>query len=161
MGLACKIISTGKLIEWQSDGTEAALRANALSGGFAANDVQILTMSQDEFKAAKAVEPKSNADISASLAAVTQRHLNMKAKERHYGTEQTEPIASACSYAGYTNPYQAEGQAFLSWRGTCWSKVHAIEASALAGQKYKATWANVIPTEAELIAELPVLVLPA
>ncbi len=161
MGIACKIISTGKLIEWQSGGTAAALRANALSGGFAANDVQILTMSQDEFKAAKDAEPKSNADISASLATAVQRHLNTKAKERRYGTEQTEPIVAACSYAAYANPYQAEGQAYLSWRGACWSKVYVIETSALAGQKYKATWANVVPTEAELIAELPALVLPA
>lgn len=88
------------------------------------------------------------------LSRAIQNHLDTKANERGY-----DSILSACSYAGSPNPYQSEGVAFLTWRGGCWNKCYAILTAAQQGQKYNPAWADVIPTEAELLAELPELVL--
>ena len=46
----------------------------------------------------------------------------------------------------------AEGKAFRAWRSAVWAKGYEILAQVQAGQRG-------IPTEAELIAELPVLVI--
>ena len=45
-----------------------------------------------------------------------QNHLDTTAKSKGY-----ESILSACTYAGYTNPFQTEGQAFTEWRGNVWA----------------------------------------
>lgn len=84
----------------------------------------------------------------ARLTAAVQKHLDYKAKERGY-----DSILSACSYAATANSYQAEGQKFLAWRAACWDKCYQILGAVKAGTRS-------IPTEAELLAELPVLVLP-
>ena len=47
---------------------------------------------------------------------VVQRHLDATAKSKGY-----ESVLSACTYASYANPFQAEGQAFTAWRGNVWS----------------------------------------
>jgi hypothetical protein len=76
-----------------------------------------------------------------------QAHLDSKAQEKNY-----DNIVSACSYAGAPNPFQAEGTKFVEWRGAVWAKCYEIMALVQGGQR-------VPPSIAELIAELPVLVL--
>ena len=62
-------------------------------------------------------------------------------------------ILSACSYAGFANPFQAEAQAFLIWRAGCWEKCYQIMAEVQGGTRP-------FPTVDELLAELPSLQLP-
>lgn len=80
------------------------------------------------------------------LSSVVQKHLDDTAKTKGY-----DSILSACSYAAYPNTYQAESQKFLSWRAACWDKCYRILAEVKAGTR-------AVPTGAELIAALPVLV---
>lgn len=76
-----------------------------------------------------------------------QAHLDSKAKAKNY-----DDIVSVCSYAGAANPFQAEGIAFVAWRGSVWAKCYEIMALVQSGQR-------TAPTIEELIAELPDLVL--
>jgi hypothetical protein len=57
-------------------------------------------------------------------------------------------IDRACSYAGYTNPYQAEGQSFVAWRAAVWQYVYQVMSDVDAGNREQ-------PTIHELISELP------
>lgn len=77
-----------------------------------------------------------------------QRHLDAAAQAKNY-----DNIVSACSYAAAPNVFQAEGLAFLAWRAAVWAAGYGI-LGAVEQQLRPA------PTIAELIAELPVLVLP-
>lgn len=86
-----------------------------------------------------------------SLTAVIQRHLDSAAISRRY-----DNIHTACGWAGAF----ADAGALKSWGAACWAKAAEIETAVLANQKYNATWTGVLPTEDELLAELPVLVLP-
>jgi len=38
-------------------------------------------------------------------------------------------IDRACSYAGAPNPFQAESQAFVAWRGNVWAACYAAQAN--------------------------------
>lgn len=80
---------------------------------------------------------------------IVQRHLDRKAQDRGY-----DNIVSACSYAGAPNPFQAESQAFLDWRSAVWQYCYKVLADVAAGVRAE-------PTEAQLLAELPALVLPS
>ena len=62
-----------------------------------------------------------------------------------YTTNQAYTIYAVCSD-------------FVLWVDTVWAKVREIKASVLLGTKLNATWTDVIPTEAEFLAELPVRV---
>lgn len=77
-----------------------------------------------------------------------QSHLDAAAQARNY-----DDIVSACSYAGAPNPFQAEGAAFVQWRGAVWASCYQIMAAVQEGQR-------TAPTIEGLIAELPALVLP-
>lgn len=76
-----------------------------------------------------------------------QAHLDAAARAHHY-----DNIVSACSYAGAPNPFQAEGAAFVTWRGAVWASCYVTMADVQAGTR-------AAPTIAELIAELPALAL--
>lgn len=84
------------------------------------------------------------ADKVTQYEAAVQAHLDSAAEAVGY-----DNILSACSYAGYANPFQAEGQSFLVWRGAVWQYCYAQVAAIQAQQRAQ-------PTVAELIAELPV-----
>lgn len=43
-------------------------------------------------------------------------------------------IVSACSYAGAPNPFQAESQAFVSWRGAVWEYCYLTLESVKNGE---------------------------
>lgn len=85
--------------------------------------------------------------LQDQLVKSVQAHLDAKAKTRGY-----DNIISASSYAGYANPFQAEGQVFLKWRGDVWAYCYRELAKVSAGTR-------IAPTESQLIAELPILIL--
>lgn len=85
-------------------------------------------------------------DRQAVFASAIQDHLDAAAQKAGY-----DDIVSASSYAGYTNPYQAEGQSFLTWRGAVWEYAYTQMQAVVAGTRTE-------PTVDELIAELPVRV---
>lgn len=88
------------------------------------------------------------AKIQAQLTNAVQRVLDNKAQELLY-----DNCLSVCSYIDTGVPkFDAEGKAFRSWRSQVWAKGYEILAQVQAGQR-------AIPTEAELIAELPQLVI--
>jgi hypothetical protein len=91
---------------------------------------------------------KSLKEVQQEFSDIVQNILDSKAKEKHY-----DNIISACSYAGAPNPFQAESQAFLSWRGDVWQKCYELLAAVEQG-------ISTVPTVEQLIAELPTLVLP-
>ena len=80
--------------------------------------------------------------------AAVQRHLDAAAQAKNY-----DHIISACSYAAAPNIFQTESLAFLDWRAAVWQSCYGIM-GAVEQQLRPA------PTIAELIAELPALVLP-
>lgn len=83
----------------------------------------------------------------AEYTVAVQTHLDTKAQEYHY-----DDIVSACSYAAAPNPFQAEGVAFVTWRGACWALCYSTMAEVKAGTRAQ-------PTIAALLAAMPVLVL--
>ena len=71
-----------------------------------------------------------------------QNMLDNAAKAKNY-----DSILSACSYAAYPNPFQAEGQEFVAWRGAVWAKCYEILGEVEAGTRPA-------PTVSELLAEI-------
>ena len=86
--------------------------------------------------------------VQARLTDAVQHVLDSKAQELNY-----DSCLSVCSYIDTGVPkFDAEGKAFRAWRSAVWAKGYEILAQVQAGQR-------AIPTEAELIAELPQLVI--
>lgn len=83
------------------------------------------------------------ADRTKVYEQAVQAHLDAGAQAKGY-----DNILSACSYAGYTNPFQTEGQSFVVWRGAVWAYCYEQLALVKAGTR-------TAPTVEELIAELP------
>lgn len=88
------------------------------------------------------------ARIQKQLTDAVQRVLDNKAQELLY-----DNCLSVCSYidTGVAR-FDAEGKAFRAWRSAVWAKGYEILAEVQAGKRE-------IPTEQELIAELPELVI--
>jgi hypothetical protein len=75
--------------------------------------------------------------------------LDETAKERGY-----DSILSLCTYATSTAAkFSDEGQAGVSWRDEVWAKGYSILADVESGSR-------AIPTESELLSELPSFVWP-
>ncbi|MBT0961670.1 hypothetical protein [Denitromonas iodatirespirans] len=89
-------------------------------------------------------------EIIAELAAAVQSHLDTAARAVGY-----DSIASAVTYAEEpaVAKFQAEGRTFRAWRSLVWEACYQIMADVQSN-------ARPIPSAAELIAELPALVLP-
>ena len=100
----------------------------------------------------KTAEMKAQEAKEATLARLTaavQRHLDETAKERNY-----DNMMSLCTYATSMNlKFMAEGQAGVEWRDNVWATCYQIMDAVEAGERP-------IPTEEELIAELPVFEWP-
>ncbi|WP_456403223.1 hypothetical protein [Hydrogenimonas sp.] len=95
---------------------------------------------------------KTDAEIKAEniekIEKAIQATLDKEARAKGY-----DSILSACSYAGYTNPFQAEGQAFIQWRGSVWKYCYDQLAEIEAGNRSE-------PTLDEFLGELPAYVPP-
>ncbi len=85
------------------------------------------------------------------LTDAVQAHLDKTAAGLGY-----DSIYTAVTYADEpaVPKFQAEGQALRAWRSLAWAACHAVMNAVLAG-------ARPIPSEAELIAELPEFTPPA
>lgn len=82
---------------------------------------------------------------TSRLIGLVQKHLDVSAQNKGY-----DSILCACSYASVPNVYQSEGIIFTQWRSEVWTKAYTILNSVISGTV-------TVPTEAQLIAELPVL----
>lgn len=103
--------------------------------------------------AAGAVAPyvapvKTAAQIQRELELVLDKHIDGVARSRGYDNRITCTMR-----AGYANPWQAEAIAFGQWMDACYVIGLGIANAVKAGTR-------AIPTEAELIAELPPMVWP-
>ena len=97
-----------------------------------------------ETKQAEALEA-----TKARFISFIQSYMDNQAKVRGY-----DGILSLCTYATSSSPqFSAEGQAGVAFRDQCWTTGYTILAAVEAGQRG-------IPTEEELLAELPTLVWP-
>jgi hypothetical protein len=92
---------------------------------------------------------ESTSQTQKRLEGAVQNYLDAKAKSLGY-----DDIRSAISYRGDKNPqWSAEADALFSWRSDVWTSCIAKQVDVLAGRAP-------IPTIDDLIASLPVLVLP-
>ena len=88
------------------------------------------------------------ASIQKKMTDLVQLVLDSKAQELLY-----DSCLSVCSYIDTGVPkFDAEGRAFRAWRSAVWAKGYEILAQVQAGQRP-------IPSEEQLIAELPQLVI--
>lgn len=93
--------------------------------------------------------PPTAAEIQAQMTAAVQAHLDAEARTHGY-----DGILSLASYAASTNlTFSAEGVAGVAWRDAVWSYGYQVLAAVQAGTRP-------LPTVAELLAELPVMVWP-
>lgn len=84
--------------------------------------------------------------LLSEMSAAVQRHIDEVARQHEF-----DSILSMCSYADDPDPvFAAQGQAARVWRSAVWTKCREVRDAVLAGTREA-------PTEAELIAELPVL----
>lgn len=104
-----------------------------------------------QFKIVAIPEPSKEEmqrQVQAQLTNAVQLVLDSKAQELNY-----DSCLSVCSYIDTGVPkFDAEGRAFRAWRSQVWAKGYEILAQVQAGQR-------AIPTEEQLIAELPKLVI--
>lgn len=93
--------------------------------------------------------PPTPEQIIAAYTAAVQAHLDAFAQTRNY-----DGVLSAATYATSAVPkFQAEGQYAVEARDATWAMCYAILADVQGGQR-------AMPSQAELIAELPALVWP-
>lgn len=121
----------------------------ALKAGQAGN--KIITTDESGRPVLADPPPPTPEQIEAAKVLTVQKHMDDAARALRY-----DDIATAVTYAGESAvpKFQAEGQAFREWRSLVWAKCYAILDEVQAGTRS-------IPTDAELIAELPALQLPA
>ena len=95
------------------------------------------------------VDEPAREETLAALTSAIQLYMDNRARERNY-----DGILSLCTYAASLNAkFAAEGQAGVEWRDACWVKGYEIMDAVLNGER-------AIPTESELLAEMPALVWP-
>lgn len=88
-------------------------------------------------------------EIVSAQESVVRAYLNAGAAQRHY-----DSITTVCSYSTSTNVvFKADAEACIPWRDACWEHYLIYVQTVAAGAP---VW-----TDAELIADLPVLVWPA
>lgn len=87
-------------------------------------------------------------EIVTAQESVVRAYLNAGAAQRHY-----DSITTVCSYSTSTNiVFKADAEACIPWRDACWEHYLIYLQTVAAGAP---VW-----TDAELIADLPVLVWP-
>ena len=101
-------------------------------------------------KSAEVLQEEFLKSTKSRLTSAIQSMLDDKAKERNY-----DSILSLCTYAtSPTAKFSAEGQAGVAWRDDVWAKGYTILADVESGVRS-------IPTETELLSELPVFTWPS
>jgi hypothetical protein len=83
-------------------------------------------------------------EVQLHISNKIQCLLDTTAQSMHY-----DNILSARSYAGYSNPFQAEALSLATWSAACWAKAGEIQRAVIAGTR-------AMPTIAEAMAEMPV-----
>lgn len=93
--------------------------------------------------------PPTPEQTRKALTEAVQKRLDAEAGSRGY-----DGILSLASYAASTHPpFAAEGRAGADWRDAVWGHCYLVLADVQAGRR-------AIPSEAELLAELPPMVWP-
>lgn len=100
-----------------------------------------------EWQEVVATPDEIKAQTKQQMTQFVQSLLDAEAQKHNY-----DNIVSATSYAGYANQFQAEGIAFGVWRSAVWAKCYEIMEDVLSGERQ-------VPTEEQLLAELPKLTL--
>lgn len=91
-------------------------------------------------------QEEKNALIESELTAAVQHVLDGEAQKLNY-----DSCLSVCSYVDTgIQKFDDEGRAFRAWRSMVWEKCYEILNAVLEGKRE-------IPTEEELISELPKL----
>lgn len=111
----------------------------------------VVPLTAEETAAAQAASAAiAAAQLKPTLTAAVQAHLDATAQAHGY-----DSIYTACTYADEpaVAQFQAEGQALRAWRSRVWAHCHGVMAAVQSAQRP-------VPTAAELIAELPALVMP-
>lgn len=93
-----------------------------------------------------AAEARARAQLA--LTGALEKHYDATAQAKHYDNRLTCALR-----AGYPGPFQAEGLAFGTWMDTCNALGYQVIADIEAGLRS-------IPTEEELVAEMPAMVWP-
>lgn len=125
---------------WQVDETYIETNKNVVRG----YDGKLYFEGEAPEKPIEAVQ----AEIQIQLTDAVQRVLDAKAQELNY-----DNCLSVCSYIDTgVAKFDAEGKAFRAWRSAVWAKGYEILAQVQSGER-------TIPSEEELIAELPELVI--
>lgn len=95
------------------------------------------------------VDPPTTSQVAARLAALVQQRLDAFARTRRY-----DNMMSLCSYATSAKLARAAEAAYgVLMRDQTWDAAIAIETAVMAQTRP-------VPTEAELLAELPALAWP-
>lgn len=92
------------------------------------------------------VEPMTSVELVEAFKEKVQEVLDTMAREKGY-----DNIVSACSYAGFDNPFRAEGEKFGKWRSEVWSKGYAILKDITEGRR------KLPKSSKEILDELPIL----
>lgn len=92
------------------------------------------------------VEPMTSVELVEAFKEKIQEVLDTTAREKGY-----DNIVSACSYAGFDNPFRAEGEKFGKWRSEVWSKGYAILKDITEGHR------KLPKSFKEILDELPIL----
>ena len=131
----------------KSDGTIWAFELDGSQDFLITADMVAITVEQAD--AIRNPPPTTKQLIAANVSAI-QAELDRQAQAKGY-----DNIVSACSYAAQAvgAPFQAEGAAFLAWRSSVWVQAYSELAQIQAGTMS-------MPTPAQAVAAMPVLVLP-
>lgn len=110
---------------------------------------QVVEIFDDRVEISYVASALPTEQIIANLDRVLINHMHARAAERRY-----DNIHTAALRAGYPGPFHDEGVAYATWMDACNATAYQIMADVQAGLR-------AIPSAAELIAEMPALVLPA
>ena len=94
------------------------------------------------------IKQKTPTQIAQELEQAIDRHIDAIASADKWDSRITCTMR-----AGYPNPWQNKAIAFGQWMDACYAHCIQVQAAVLAGTR-------LVPTEAELIAELPIMVWP-
>ena len=100
-----------------------------------------------EGEVVEAADPPTFEQSEAELQRSVQTHLDAGARSRRW-----DNIHTAALRAGFKGPFQAEGIAYADWMDQCWAYCYEVLADVKVGKRG-------IPTAAELLDELPPLLL--